>query len=135
MPLALDSIEIHDAHRYAERGYPWEEWDLLRREAPVYWYERDDIEPFWAITRHADVLAVSRDAKTFINGGPRLRLATYAGERMMREGFRGIAAERGWDRDEPPDMVFMDDPRHREFRLLTSATFAPGRLRDLAPRI
>lgn len=132
---ALPRIDIHTTRLYVERGYPWAEWDLLRREAPVYWYERDGIEPFWAITRHADVLAISKDPKTFINGGPRLRLASLAEEQMMRESFRGFAGERGWDRDEPPDMVFMDDPRHRAFRLLTSGAFTPGRLRELAPRI
>jgi len=135
MTTTLDSIDIHDTRLYVERGYPWREWDRLRCEAPVYWYERPDIEPFWAITRHADVLAISRDAKTFINGGPRLRLASLGEELIMREGFKGFAAERGWDRDEPPDMVFMDDPRHRQFRLLTSSAFTPGRLRALVPRI
>lgn len=134
-PSDLPRIDIHTTQLYVERGYPWSEWDLLRREAPVYWYERDGIEPFWAVTRHADVLAVSKDPKTFINGGPRLRLASIAEDRMMREGFRGFAAERGWDPDEPPDMVFMDDPRHRVFRLLTSSAFTPSRLRKLAPRI
>jgi cholest-4-en-3-one 26-monooxygenase len=78
---------------------------------------------------------VSRDAKTFMSGGPRLRLASRDEEFVMREGFKGLAAMRGWDRDEPPDMVFMDDPRHRAFRLLTSSAFAPGRLRALVPRI
>ena len=135
MSLDLRTVDIHTTDRYVERGYPWAEWDLLRCEAPVYWYERDDIEPFWAVTRHADVLAISKDARTFINGGPRLRLASIAEEQLMREGFRGFASERGWDRDEPPDMVFMDDPRHRQFRRLTSSAFTPGRLRDLEPRI
>ena len=36
----LDSIDIHSLDRYAAHGYPWAEWALLRREAPVYWYER-----------------------------------------------------------------------------------------------
>ncbi|MGE4609294.1 MAG: cytochrome P450, partial [Myxococcota bacterium] len=135
MPEALDSIDIHDADLYVERGYPWQAWDLLRREAPIYWYERSDIEPFWAITKHADILAISRNPKTFINGGRRLRLASISGEQLMREGFKGVAAQRGWDSNEPHDMIFMDDPRHRQFRLLTSAAFAPGRLRDLQPRI
>ena len=43
--LTLDTIDIHSTDLLASRGYPWAEWDLLRFEAPVYWYERDDIEP------------------------------------------------------------------------------------------
>lgn len=135
MATALDSLDIHDTALYVSRGYPWQEWDLLRREAPIYWYEREGIDPFWAITRHEDVLAISKSPRNFINGGPRLRLASSAEDQLMRAGFRGFAAQRGWDPDEPPDMVFMDDPRHRKFRQLTSATFAPGRLRALEPRI
>ena len=58
MALQLDAIDIHRPQRYAEQGFPWAEWDLLRREAPVFWYERDDIEPFWAVTRYNDVMAI-----------------------------------------------------------------------------
>ena len=60
MTLELDQIDLHTRRLYAERGYPWEEWDLLRLRAPVYRYERAEVEAFWAITRHADILAVSR---------------------------------------------------------------------------
>jgi cholest-4-en-3-one 26-monooxygenase len=35
--LTLENLDITDTARYVERGYPWAEWDLLRREAPVYW--------------------------------------------------------------------------------------------------
>jgi len=133
--MTLDSVDIHDTRLYVQRGYPWQEWDLLRREAPIYWYQREGIEPFWAITRHADILTISRDAKTFINGGPRLRLASIQEEHRTRESFKGFAALRGWNPNEPADMVFMDDPRHRKFRQLTNSAFTPGRLRDLEPRI
>ena len=75
----------------------------LRAEDPVHWHEAGG---FWCITRHADVLAISRDSRTFINSGPRLRLASKAGELLMREGFKGVAAERGWDADEPLDMAW-----------------------------
>ena len=68
--LNLDHINIHHPLRYAEQGYPWAEWDLLRREAPIFWYERDDIEPFWAITRYDDVKTISGHPGVFINGGP-----------------------------------------------------------------
>ena len=60
--LSLDTIDIHSTDLYVSRGYPWPEWDLLRKEAPVFWYEREGIDPFWAITRHADVLTVSKRA-------------------------------------------------------------------------
>ena len=89
MTLSLENIDIHTPQRYAKKGFPWEEWDLLRRDAPIFWYERDDIEPFWAVTRHADVLTISGLPEVFINGGPRLRLALLrrVPRRLLRRKF------------------------------------------------
>ena len=51
------------------------EWDRileifagLRRDNPVALAEPPGYRPFWAITRHADILRVSKDNKTFLNG-------------------------------------------------------------------
>jgi cholest-4-en-3-one 26-monooxygenase len=126
--MGLDSLDITSTRLYSERGYPWQAWDTLRREAPVYWYEAEDHDPFWAVTRHADVLTVSRRSDVFLNSG-RLRIFSKVEDLMMREGLRGRAESLGWDVDEPLDMVFMDDPRHREFRNLTAHAFTPGVLR------
>ncbi|NNL85684.1 MAG: cytochrome P450 [Myxococcales bacterium] len=132
MALSLDTIEVHSPKRLFEEGYPWADWDLLRREAPVFWYERPDVEPFWAITKHADVQTVSRRSDIFINGGPRLRLTLKGQTEPLRGGLDSFGKERGWDPDEVPDFVFMDDPRHRKFRSLSSRSFTPGRLRQSA---
>ncbi len=127
---SLDTLDIHSKELYVSRGYPWREWDLLRREAPVFWYERDDIAPFWAITRHADVLTVSKRSDVFVNS-QRLRLQTIQEDEQQFGSFRARAEARGWDPDEPPDFIFMDDPRHRKFRLLTARRFTPAALRRL----
>ncbi|MFN0091683.1 MAG: cytochrome P450 [Acidimicrobiales bacterium] len=127
----LDTIDITSLDQYAERGYPWAEWDLLRREAPVYWYDRPGIEPFWAVTRYADVHAIGRDARTFVNGGPRLRLHSIEHEERMWASKARRDALYGWDPDEPLDMVFMDHPRHTAFRLLTARSFTPARCRQM----
>ena len=86
----LDTIDIHTLDLYASRGYPWAEWDLLRREAPVYWYDRPGIEPFWAITRYDDVHAVGRDAATFVNSGRRLRLHSIEHEDALASQLEGV---------------------------------------------
>jgi len=128
--LTLDTLDIHDTDLYLTRGYPWEEWDLLRREAPVFWYEREGIDPFHAITRHADVLTVSKRSDVFVNTR-RLRLQTIAQDERQFGNRAERMAERGWDPDEPPDFIFMDDPRHRNFRLVTARRFTPAALRGL----
>jgi cholest-4-en-3-one 26-monooxygenase len=133
MTLDLDTIDIHRPQRYAEQGFPWGEWDLLRREAPVFWYERDDIDPFWAITRYADVMTISDNPRIFINGGPRLRLALRNETELLRGGIDAFGRSRGWDPDEPPDMVFMDNPRHRHVRKLSSWAYTQGGMRKMRP--
>jgi cytochrome P450 len=127
----LDDLDIHSADRYGAEGYPWAAWDRLRAEAPVYWYDRPGITPFWAITRYDDIHAISSDDAAFINGGPRLRLATTADDERFRAGLAQRAAQYGWDPQEPMDMVFMDRPRHTKFRSLTSRRFTPRAMRGL----
>ncbi len=128
----LDQIDIHSLDLYTTRGYPWAEWDLLRREAPVYWYDRPGIEPFWAITRYAEVHAVGRDAATFINSGRRLRLHSIEHEEAMWASKARRDGLYQWDAQEPLDMVFMDQPRHTAFRLLSARAFTPARCRTMA---
>ncbi len=128
--LTLDTLDIHSKELYVSRGYPWREWDLLRREAPVFWYERESIAPFWAVTRHADVLTISKRADVFVNSR-RLRLQTIDEDERQHRSGRRRAEARGWDPDEPPDFIFMDDPRHRSFRLLAARRFTPAALRKV----
>ena len=131
MGITLENIDIHSTSRLQEQGYPWEAWDLLRRDAPVYWYERDDIEPFWAVTRYDDVHFVGSNDRLFVNGGARLRLASASDDREAKERSLRRAEVRGWDPDEVPDLVYMDKPRHTEFRNLAARSFTPRAMRAL----
>lgn len=132
MAFDWNNFDLHTPELYASRGYPWEAWHVLRAEAPVYWYEREDIDPFWAVTRHADVVTVSGHPDVFINGGPRLRLARRGEAELLRGGLDEFGTSRGWDPDEPPDMTFMDDPRHRQVRKASSWAFIQGCMRGMA---
>ncbi|MCH9675647.1 MAG: cytochrome P450 [Gammaproteobacteria bacterium] len=131
----LDNINIHTIDRYQSEGYPWEDWAILRREAPVYWYERPGIEPFWAITRHADVKSISLDDKTFINSGPRLRLAPADYDVRAQAAREKKAALYGWDANAPDDFIYMDNPEHRQLRLLTARRFTSAYCRTLAAKL
>jgi cholest-4-en-3-one 26-monooxygenase len=128
--LSLDTLDIHSTDLYVSRGYPWKEWDLLRKEAPIYWYERQGIDPFYAITRHEDVLTVSKNSDVFVNSR-RLRLQDRADDERQAMSIRMRNEMRGWDPDEPSDFILMDDPRHRDFRLLIAKRFTPAALRKL----
>ena len=57
-------IDIYNPDLYVET-VPLEAFRRLRQEAPVYWHTHPDGSGFWAITRHADVVKVSRDHKNY----------------------------------------------------------------------
>jgi hypothetical protein len=96
----------------------------------------DDIEPFWAVTRHADVLTVSDHPEVFINGGPRLRLVPQGHEAGTdaRRGLDSFGAERGWDPDEPPDHRVHGQPApSRGAGALSSWAYTQGAMRAMGP--
>ena len=125
-PLTLDDIDITTTERYVEHGYPWREWDLLRREAPVYWYERAGLEPFWAITKHADIQWISKNPDLFTNT-QRLRLSDVTAHGLARSREREFVRHQ----DEPSDLVYMDPPEHREYRAIVGNRFTPRAMRVL----
>jgi len=131
MTSHLHELDITSVDRYVRHGYPWQAWDVLRAEAPVYRYERPGFPPFWAVTRYDDVHTVHSHPEVFINGGPILRLDTEAGldgiERFKRRQFERY----GWNPDAPMDMVFLDRPEHLDLRMLTMRRFTPASMRRL----
>ena len=113
-PLAGE--ELIDPDRYARDGYPFDTWDRLRREAPVLRYEGPDY-PFWALTRHQDIVETSRQPEIFSNQ-PRFQIM--------------IGADYGSDDErEPETMVHMDPPQHRQFRDLLARRFTPREMRKI----
>ena len=66
-PNIPPGFDFTDPDLYARR-VPMEEFAELRRTAPVWWNPQPrgtggfDDEGYWAVTRHADVVEVSRDS-------------------------------------------------------------------------
>ncbi len=60
----LSSIDVYDPDRYASSP-PYEDFRQLRQHAPVYRHPHPDGGSFWAVTRHAEVGAVSRDYESY----------------------------------------------------------------------
>jgi cytochrome P450 len=86
----------------------------LRRDCPVSWQEQG---AFWAVTRHADIQTVGRDPSTFCSGQGVL----------MADRDRQIAAE--------DSILYLDPPRHYEYRRLVNRAFTPRRVATLEPRV
>lgn len=101
------------SYDFHEDPYPIYKW--LRDEAPAYWNER---LRFWALSRHADVLAAFKDPARFSSAG-------------------GVSLERSSQSD-PSAVAFfiaMDPPKHDKYRNLVSKAFTPRRIAELEPRI
>jgi cholest-4-en-3-one 26-monooxygenase len=109
MAARLDDVDLFDPDAFV-RGVPHDTFALLRREAPVYRHPREGRPPFWAVTRHRDVVSVSRE------------WATFSSERhgvLLREPpEEGMEAQRLM-------MLNMDPPRHAKLRALVNKGFTP----------
>src|SRR6185295_18352835 len=65
-PMRLSEVDLADNDRFTDGVTPWRMFDTLRREDPVHWQpEPAPNRGFWAVTRHADIVRVDRDAQTF----------------------------------------------------------------------
>ena len=78
------------------------------------------------VTRYDDVKQVERRPDVFINAGPILRLDSEERLRRLATFKARQAARWGWDPDEPLDMVYLDRPRHIDFRTLSVPNFTRG---------
>src|SRR3954454_4703392 len=56
----------------------------LRATNPVAWVDNPPYRPFWAITKHADIMAIERANELFISE-PRPLLATAAADDLAKE--------------------------------------------------
>lgn len=124
--ITLDNLDIIDSDLYVQRGYPHEEWALLRREAPVFHYERPDVYPFWAITKHADLIEVSRQPELF-NELP--------AERQRLAIFKDNPNE---ERSEEPilrQLLNMNPPEHGAYRAVVNRRFTPRAIEQLRAQI
>jgi cytochrome P450 len=97
---------------------------VLRREHPVVWVESEPYRPFWAVTRHADVLEIERDNEHFLNAPRPVLVPASAEARAEASGGQMLRT-----------LIHMDDPDHRVFRSMASGWFLPGRIRELEERI
>ncbi|MDX3747023.1 cytochrome P450 [Streptomyces sp. AK08-02] len=65
-PLPLDAVDLADLDNFTDGVTPWRMFHTLRHEDPVHWQpEESPNSGFWAVTRHADIARVDRDAETF----------------------------------------------------------------------
>ncbi len=65
-PLPLAEVDLADNDRFLDGETPWRMFATLRREDSVHWQQEEAPNSgFWAVTKHADIVAVDRDPETF----------------------------------------------------------------------
>ena len=117
-PEAPPVPDVFDPRRYAA-GVPYADYRVLRDHHPVAWQEEAEVlgwpagPGFWAVTRHADVVRVLKDAATY---------SSRLGTTQIRD-------------PDPDDLPFIrrmmlnqDPPDHGRLRRLVSRAFTPGRV-------
>ncbi|MDE0039113.1 MAG: cytochrome P450 [Gammaproteobacteria bacterium] len=130
LDVVTESPELDDAlvstKRWADEAWVHAQFAWLRENDPVRWMSPNGFDPFYSVTRHADIKAIESDKKLFIND-PRPILSGKILEAMTRY----LAGRRHLVRS----LVTMDDPDHTRYRALTQRWFMGSNLRRLEGRI
>ena len=96
----------------------------LRREEPVARIEAAGYPPFWAVTRHADVIEIERQPERFLNTVDSV---------LVADALRPV---QGGQQLPFKTLIHMDGAQHRAYRNLTNDWFKPGALKKtLEPRV
>jgi cytochrome P450 len=111
---------VYDPWDAAIDADPHPVWKRLRDEAPLYYNEEHD---FYALSRFADVYAASLDWQTYSSARGTVLETIKTGP--PTDPHEDLAADL---------MIFMDPPRHDEFRRLVSRAFTPRRVAALEGR-
>lgn len=98
----------------------------LRATNPVAWVDNPPYRPFWAITKHADIMTVERENDLFIAGPRPLLMPAESDDAMKAQQEAGIGLR---------TLVHMDDPDHRDIRKIGADWFRPKAMRDLKARV
>jgi cytochrome P450 len=91
----------------------------LRHEAPVFRVEAEGFTPFWALTRHADVMSVSQQNDLFLNTRDSVLIPV---EVMEHNRSMGVDLK---------TLIHMDGAEHAAYRKLTNDWFKPASLKRI----
>jgi cytochrome P450 len=114
-PAAYADHRLHDAYRW------------LRANNPLGIARVEGFDPFWVVTKHTHIQAISRQNDLFHNADRPTTLTTRAFEERVRKITGAPNLVRS--------LVQMDAPDHPKYRALTQAWFMPVNLGKFEERI
>jgi cytochrome P450 len=122
MPTVDDAAKVlADPTAYTDEARLHAALTELRARKPVSFVDAPGYKPFWAITKHADILTIERNNQLFTNW-PRPVLMSAANDEM--QAAAGVRT-----------LVHMDDPQHRVVRAIAADWFSPKAMKAMGERI
>ena len=119
----VDPTAFGGSGKRVEDAFTW-----LRQEKPLSVAQPDGFDPFWVVTRHADILEVERQNDLFHNGDRATIVTPIELDQKVRMVMGGsphlVRA-----------LVQMDNPDHAAYRRVTYGAFLPQNLKKLEGRI
>jgi len=121
-----DGRVLADPTAYADDDRLHAALTRMRAQEPVAWVDQAPYRPFWAITKHADIMAIERENNLFLSE-PRPLLATAEADDVLKAQLEAGMGLR--------TLIHMDDPHHRKVRAIGADWFRPKAMRDLKVRV
>src|SRR5262249_36013549 len=100
----------------------------LRANQPLGRVEIKGFDPFWLVTKHADVSEIVRQHELFHNGDRAHTLVPRASDDMARASTGGCPHP-------IRTLVHMDEPDHSKYRRISQSWFTQQRVTSLEDRI
>ncbi len=117
--MNLSEIDVYNPDNYVA-GVPHQQFKALRDQAPVHWHQHPDGSGYWVVSRHKEVMQVSRDHKTF---------SAQRGFVLVDDLPADILAQA------QGQLLGMDPPMHGPIRRAVISRFTSKMLADLEPEI
>ena len=114
---------FHSALAYADPAAFHAAAGLLRREDPVHWVEDPNFNPFFVVTKYADVQEIEASSSTMLNE-PRAILGAKDRDAKVRRDGHLVKT-----------LVHMDGQEHKDHRRLVADWFRPKNLTALQTRL
>ena len=112
-------MDVYDLDSYLKE-IPHDVFRRMRAESPVCFNAEPGGPGFWAVTKYADVVSISKDPKTFSSARGGTNINDLAPADLSTVQLL---------------MVNMDPPKHNKFRNLVSRGFTPRMIARLEPMI
>lgn len=115
---------FHNPHRWADMDAWHREVGRLRRDHGIVHVDSPGYTPYWALLRHADVFAVSRDNTGWLNTAQSVLGTDQDWQNLVDSGM-----------PPPCSLVQLDGTKHRDHRQVTNDWFKPAAVGKRQPRI